>query len=119
MTRSDNRRLDYRLGGIYKQPRKRPKTLRCGWCKEKFKVGRRGRLPDFCSHSCRQRAYERSKWGPGLREVLARDLATVRGREVIRAEIWTLLKQLGLVSEPNPPPPPRKPPRPSHLRVVK
>src|SRR4030095_10430906 len=44
------------------RPEKRPTTLRCQWCKKKIAVKSRGRLPAYCSHSCRQRAHERAKW---------------------------------------------------------
>jgi hypothetical protein len=115
-----DRRFDYRIAGIRGQPRKRPKTLRCGWCKEKFKVAPHGRLPEFCSHSCRQRAYEKKRWQrPSAIEALAKDLATVKVHNYIRAEIWALLKAAGVVSQPDPPPPPPKPRRRSHLRLVK
>ena len=36
-------------------------------------------------------------------ELLARDVATVRVREYIRAEIWALLKEAGLVPQPTAP----------------
>jgi hypothetical protein len=52
----------------------------------------------FCSRSCRQRAYEQRKWRrPRSVELLAKDIATVRVRDVIRAEILAIMKELGLV----------------------
>jgi hypothetical protein len=41
---------------------------------------------------------------------LAEDLATVKVRALIRAEVWSVLHEAGLVSGPSPPEPkPRKP----------
>jgi hypothetical protein len=72
---------------------------------------------DFCSHTCRQRAYEQVKWQrPGALVALEQDLATVRVRDAIRAEVRAVLAEMGITP---PPPPPAKPRRPSsHLRVV-
>jgi hypothetical protein len=47
--------------------------------------------------------------------MLARDLDTVRVRDVIREEVRAILRDMGF----NPPPPPRKPDRKGHLRVVR
>jgi hypothetical protein len=95
---------------------KRPKTLRCGWCKRKFLVKPKGPLPRFCGHACRQRAYEQDKWGKPHLARLRRDLDSAALRSVIRQELWAALKQLGLTAEAEPPSPLR--PRPS-LRVVR
>jgi hypothetical protein len=71
MNRDDRRRLDYALGR-----RKRPRTLRCRWCNSKIEIKPRGRVPEFCSQTCRQRAYEQRKWArPATVEMVARDLA--------------------------------------------
>jgi hypothetical protein len=43
---------------------RRPKTIRCRRCKKKVAVPPRGRVPEYCSASCRQRAYEHSKLHP-------------------------------------------------------
>ena len=65
------RRLQFALGTT-----KRPKTLRCRWCDAKITVDPRGRLPEYCSHGCRQRAYEKRKWAPpDWSAPLAHDLA--------------------------------------------
>jgi hypothetical protein len=33
----------------------------CGWCKAPLKVKARGRIPKWCSATCRQRAWEQSR----------------------------------------------------------
>jgi hypothetical protein len=92
--------------------------LRCLRCKAKIKVKPQGRLPLFCSHSCRQRAYERAKWDQPHLVALRRDLATIEMRAVIRAEIWEMLRQMGLLpAGATPPPMPGRKPRPA-LRIV-
>jgi hypothetical protein len=50
-------------------------------------------------------------------ELLAQDIATVRGRDIILREVWDMLVQAGIVngSEPPPPKPKRKKPE---LRIV-
>ncbi|MEA2755444.1 MAG: hypothetical protein QOJ54_1733 [Aliidongia sp.] len=83
MSLDATRRLDFALGHS-----KRPKTLRCGWCKAKIAVAPRGRLPDFCCHGCRQRAYEKRKWAPPpWAAPLARDLAEAAAPRLRRAEL--------------------------------
>jgi hypothetical protein len=112
-TRDELRRSSYRLGWS-----KRPRTLRCQWCKAKMKVALSGRLPAFCCQTCRQRAYERRKWSrPHAVEALAKDIATARVRTVIRQEIWAALRELGLVDAAEPPS--QSPSRRPALRLVK
>jgi hypothetical protein len=94
---ADNRRFDYRFKKLYGAKVKRPKTLRCLWCKGKIAVKPQGRLPSFCSHSCRQRAYERAKWQQPHLLALHKDLKRVAIREEIRKEAWQLLQEVGLV----------------------
>jgi hypothetical protein len=73
--------------------RRRPKTKRCERCKAKIKVKGRGRVPRFCSPTCRQLAYEQRKWQRPAPVVLAaQDIATIHVRDFIRAEIWSLLQ---------------------------
>src|SRR5690349_13404778 len=104
MNRDERQRLDYALGR-----RKRPRTLHCRWCKTKIEIKPRGRVAEFCSQTCRQRAYEQWKWArPTAVELIARDLATAKVREAIRAELWTLLRERGLVAAAEPPPAPKK-----------
>src|SRR6516165_7542434 len=80
-------------------PRRRPKTARCERCKTKIKINGRGRVPKFCSPTCRQLAYQRRKWQrPAPVALLAEDLAAIRVREFMRAEIWSMLKAAGLVA---------------------
>src|SRR5215813_6008171 len=69
------------------------------------------RPPTFCSRSCRQRAYEQRKWSrPHPVELLARDIASVRVRDVIRQAL--------LGAGINPPPPPEPKRRRPPLRLV-
>jgi len=99
---------------------KRPKSIKCGVCKTRVKIKGRGRVPEFCSQSCRQRAYQKRKWQrPYSVELLARDIATLRVRTAIRAEIWAIMQQLGLVDKhATIPMPVSKTPKPN-LRLVK
>ena len=101
--------------------RRRPKTARCERCKTKIKIKGRGRVPKFCSPTCRQLAYEKRKWQrPTPVELLAQDIATARVRDFIRAEVWTALQMFGVVPKNESPPlSPPKSQRPTQLRVVK
>src|SRR6516164_8745589 len=98
----------------------RPKSRRCARCKSKIKIKGRGRIPKFCSPTCRQLAYEQRRWQrPTPVELLAKDICTIQVRDFIRAEIWSALQFAGLVGPTQPPPwPPPKRQRPPHLRVV-
>jgi hypothetical protein len=96
---------------------KRPKTVRCQWCRKRFAVPVRGRLPNYCSDSCRQRAYQKRKWrGEGPVALLAKDLAHLRVREWLRKEIWALLVQAGLAAPHSPVPP--LPPQRSRAKLT-
>jgi hypothetical protein len=57
----------------------------------------------------------------GPAALLAEDIATMKLRGLIRAEVWSLLCTAGLVSGPIPPPEPkpRGPKKPNHLHVVR
>src|SRR6516164_11078769 len=95
---------------------RRRKTARCPVCKERFKISPRGRPPTFCGRSCRQRAYEQRKWSrPHPVELLARDIASVRVRDVIRQEVRQVLLEAGIILPPPPPEPKRRRPP---LRLV-
>jgi hypothetical protein len=98
----------------------RPKSRRCARCKSKIKIKGRGRVPSFCSPTCRQLAYEQRRWQrPTPVELLAKDIGNIQVRDFIRAEIWSMLQEAGLVaSDRRPPSPPPKRQRPAHLRVV-
>jgi len=42
--------------------RRRPgQEIACGWCGRRFKMGARGRIPQWCSPTCRQRAWEQRR----------------------------------------------------------
>ena len=42
----------------YRSPRRPEQTLACGWCGSPILVSARGRVPKWCSSSCRHRAWE-------------------------------------------------------------
>jgi hypothetical protein len=96
------------------------KALRCGHCRERFKKSAKGRPPRFCGAACRQAAYLARKVNR-VRPVqlLADDLAHMRVQAWLRNEIWNILREVGLVTDPKPPPAPQprraKPP----LHVVR
>jgi hypothetical protein len=82
-------------------------------------VPARGRLPNYCSDSCRQRAYQKRKWrGEGPVALLAKDLAHIRVREWLRKEIWALPVQAGLASPHRPVPPIPPQPQRAKLKLV-
>src|SRR5262245_43802409 len=99
--------------------RRRPKTARCQRCKAKIKIKSRGRVPKFCSATCRQLAYERRKWQrPKLVELAAEFRASFELQSFVRAEIWSILQAARLVPSNQPPALPRKSRPRAHLRVV-
>src|SRR5262245_61440385 len=99
------------------RPRRRPKTARCRQCKTRIAVKGKGPIPLYCGHTCRQLAYQRLRHS-GLMVMLAQDIATTKVPDVIRAEIWEMLRQLGLVDAGPPPPREKKRSRPTHLRLI-
>ena len=113
--------LTNRMGPPGKHPlRRRPKTTRCQHCKAMIKIKSRGRVPRFCSATCRQLAYEQRRWQrPTPVELMAQFKATFEFQSFLRAEIWSILQAAGLVAlnQPLPPPPPKRR-QPTHLRVV-
>ena len=44
--------------GRSRSPRRPGQTLACGWCGSPILVSARGRIPKWCSSSCRHRAWE-------------------------------------------------------------
>jgi DNA-directed RNA polymerase subunit RPC12/RpoP len=112
-TKDAQRRLDYQLHRI-----RRPKTVQCQWCGGRIVVNPRGRLPDFCSESHRQLAYQQRKWQrPHAVAALADDIDAAKVRGVIREEIVAALCQTGIVPQAMPPPKP-KPHRRPRLELV-
>jgi hypothetical protein len=101
--------------------RRRPRTTRCKGkgCKRQIKVKNKGRVPKYCSPSCKQEAYLRRRFRSPL-ELVARDLASIEVREVIEAKIMEILVRLGLAKSNLPPPIIHKPkPEKPSLRLVK
>jgi hypothetical protein len=99
--------------------RRRPRTTRCKRCKTQIKVKNRGPVPQYCSQACKQEAYLRRRFRSPL-ELVARDLASIEVRDVIRTTIMDILVQMGLVKSNLPPPIKHKPkPKKPNLRLVK
>ena len=107
--KDEQRRLDYKLHRIC-----RPKTVQCRWCGDRIVVNPRGRLPDFCSGSHRQLAYQQRKWQrPHAVAALADDIHSAKVRDVIHEE----LRRMNLVPQSMSPPVPRPRRRPM-LKLV-
>jgi len=88
---------------------RRRKSARCPVCKKRFRINPRGRPPDFCSRSCRQRAYEQRKWSrPHPVELLARDIDSAKVRDVIQQAVRQALLAAGINPPPTPPEPRRR-----------
>lgn len=114
ITRDEQRRLDYKLHRI-----RRPRTVQCRWCGGRIVVNPRGRLPDFCSGSHRQLAYQQRKWQrPHTVVALADDIGSAKVRGLIDKAIVARLRQMGLVPPAMPPPEPSPRRRPM-LKLVK
>ena len=77
----------------------RPKSVRCLKCKRSIKVKPVGRLPTFCSPSCRQMVFRKLSLMP-------KPPAPTRDELAVR--IWEMLTEFGLVTG-DLPPPKRKP----------
>ena len=72
-----------RGGGAPTARRKPGQTILCGWCETEVPVPPRGRVPKWCSSSCRHRAWEQRRAADaGLAAVEVRD----RVVEVVRVE---------------------------------
>jgi hypothetical protein len=71
----------------------------------------------YCSHACRQRAYERNKWERPHLARLGKDLDSAAIRAALRQEAWALLKELGMPVGSEPPPAPQR--KRAQLRLVK
>jgi hypothetical protein len=97
------------------------KTARrkCERCGIRFNPPGRGRPPRFCGRSCRQAHYvARREQINDPNALLQRDLNHILVRGAIRQEIWSLLRQIGVVSDPDPPKP-TDPPRDEILRALR
>lgn len=47
--------------GLTNDQRRRQAATRCGWCRGPIETKARGRIPKWCSATCRQRAWEQSR----------------------------------------------------------
>jgi hypothetical protein len=90
ITRDQQRRVDYALDRI-----RRPRTVKCKWCGRTTNVPTKGRLPNYCSASHRQLAYQQRKWQkqPGLL-ALQQDLGEVERRTLVRQELRATIEAL-------------------------
>jgi hypothetical protein len=96
--------------------------VKCAECGKKFALPARGRLPEYCSQTCRQRAYEARKWQEKLLPhgvapaLLQKDLVPTLNRAFIKELVREILVEEGppAVS----PPAKHRKPQPRHLRLV-
>lgn len=86
---------------------RRPHSVRCKGCKSIIKLKSKGRVPSYCSPTCRQNAYLKRRY-TGPMELLKQDIATVQGRDIIHREVRDYLVQLGFATESVPSPKPRR-----------
>jgi hypothetical protein len=76
------------------------KNAGCAWCKSRFKPPLRGRRPKYCSHSCRQRAYEARRAEQNIPSLLlARDIDGIQTKDGIRRAVVDVLRELGMLPE--------------------
>lgn len=81
-----------------KRPRRRPgQTLMCGWCSREFVPSVRGRTPKWCSHACRQRAWEQRR---AARSGLAAVDVVQRVVEVEKPVTKTVVKRVEVPAHP-------------------
>jgi hypothetical protein len=76
---------------------RRPKTIACAHCGRKFKIEPFGRVPRYCSASCRSMAFAKNQRGVRL-----------SSEDRQRMRTWELLKDAGFVPADMPLPPRRK-----------
>ena len=99
--------------------KRRPRSVRCQECKQAIKLKKRGRIPSYCSATCKQQAYLKRKFR-GLAEVVTQSIQTIKGRAYLRGEIWAILQETGLAPKSEPPPPVKSKRKPtSPLRLIK
>jgi hypothetical protein len=98
--------------------RRRPRTTRCQCCKGKIKVKTKGPVPKYCSPSCKQEGYLRRRFLSPV-QLLERDLANIKVRDVIKTMILDILVELGLVEKSSLPPPIMHKPKKPNLRLIK
>ena len=66
--------------GPTRSPRRPGQTLACGWCRSPILLPARGRIPKWCSSSCRHRAWELTRAvasGPAAVQVVDRVVEVV------------------------------------------
>ncbi len=79
---------------------KKRAARKCQYCRKRFKPPARGPLPKFCSHACRQRAFETRKLKSleyGYWQALSRDLLEARVQGFVRDEVARTLVRLGVL----------------------
>lgn len=76
----------------------RPRVLRCARCGKRIKVSAIGRLPTYCSASCKQMHY--AKRARAMKKLPPVSTDT----EYHRRQLWDALVEFGLAKGPMPPP---------------
>ena len=78
---------------------KRVTKLKCAWCKNRFAPPSKGRRPIYCSHSCRQRAYEVRRAQQRVPELLlGGDMEDIRTKAGVERAAVDVLRKLGFLS---------------------
>ena len=86
--------------------------MKCAWCKNRFAPPSKGRRPIYCSHSCRQRAYEVRRAQQIVPELLlGQDMEDIRTKAGVERAVVDVLRKHGFL----PPSPKTK----TRLRVVR
>jgi hypothetical protein len=97
-TRAENERLKRELEGKVPKPvMKDPRRKRiCAWCREKFTPKSSGRVPLYCSNSCRQSAHQKRKWDSQAR--FAEEIAKQQKEAQLKSDLTPRLR-LELIAE--------------------
>jgi hypothetical protein len=90
--------------GLTEDQRRRQAATTCGWCGGAIVPKARGRIPKWCSATCRQRAWEQSRAAASGRSAVAvverrveipvRSFGAQEGREPLHSEWMSLLHTL-------------------------
>ena len=77
---------------------KRVTKMKCRWCRKRFQPPSKGRRPRYCSHSCRQRAYEARRAQQKVPELLlGRDMGDIRTKAGVERAVVDVLRKLGFL----------------------
>jgi hypothetical protein len=86
----------------------RPKTLRCARCGEKIKVGPVGRLPIYCSASCKSMTFAKRRLVKLKAAAKPESAGQTITESMHRQMTWRLLQDAGIVPADAPLPEPRQ-----------